>query len=274
MRIAVIGCGSIGSRHARNLTAMGHRVCLSDVDVPKMTALAGTLHAHGGTGDPKRLDGLMICTPASTHAAVARELLDVGYFGPLFVEKPLACSVEECAIFRSWPHQRVQLGYNWRYNRELEAFRKTLADDYRNLHYVCTTQMRAWPGRGYTAPLLECSHEIDLALCWNPALRLDDAGPLSTGAWLELRSLDANALIELAWDAPSDRWMTARRPNGTLALCHPSAASVDQSYYDELRAWVWAIEHAQAPGARVGSSVEDGIAVLRIVEQAQRRLAA
>jgi hypothetical protein len=217
----------------------------------------------------------MICTPASTHAAVARDWLTVGYQGPLFVEKPLACSVAECKVFKTWPHPVVSVGYNWRYNRELGAFRVSLPNSDWCLQLVCATDMKAWPGRGYASPLLECSHELDLALSWDPRLRLVDAGPHGeTGAYLMLLSETNQVEIELAWRAPADRWLTSCDLVGQLTLCHPSAASISQSYIDELGAWIWDIEHEKPAASRLASNVDDGLAVLAIVEQAQRRLAA
>jgi len=274
VRIAIIGCGSIGSRHARTLTALGHEVCLYDVDVPKMTKLARSVHGHCGIGDPASLDGLMICTPASTHVAVARGCLDLGYAGPLFVEKPLASLAGACAIFRSWLHPTVQVGYNWRYNRELETFRRMLPTQ-RSVHFVCTTELGTWPGQDYAAPLLECSHELDLACQWDPTLQLVGSGTRgSSGAWLQLLGDAGDVLIDLDWHAPGDRWVTAQHQDGARVptLCHPSPASVIQSYFDELRAWIWCIEHQEAPAAWGSHPVDDAIAVLAIVEQAQRGL--
>ncbi len=38
MRVAVIGCGSIGLRHVKNIVALGHDVIAADMDEAKVSA--------------------------------------------------------------------------------------------------------------------------------------------------------------------------------------------------------------------------------------------
>src|SRR5712692_10842373 len=92
MRFLVIGTGSIGQRHCRNLVALGHAVLAWDTDpgrvteagaVPGVTA-AGSL--EGGLA--ARPDGALICTPPASHVALACQAVAAG--AHLFVEKPIA----------------------------------------------------------------------------------------------------------------------------------------------------------------------------------------
>lgn len=172
MHISVIGCGSIGQRHATNIKALGHSLLLFDRDTALATATAhrldcsmvgGLRSLSNGGAFISSSDAVLICTPASTHADVARELLAAGYRGPLFVEKPLALSVEECAVFQAWPHQTTMVGYNLRFHEVVVEMRKRVPQASRG-GFLVECDMSAWPGASYGSPMLELSHEIDLAL--------------------------------------------------------------------------------------------------------------
>src|SRR6476646_4685737 len=97
MRLAILGCGSIGSRHARNAVALGERdVRLFDVDVERSRALASELSlASAGTlADvwEAKPDAALIATPSFQHVALAHEA--AGHDCDLFVEKPLGNSLD------------------------------------------------------------------------------------------------------------------------------------------------------------------------------------
>jgi predicted dehydrogenase len=170
MHLGIIGCGSIGSRHARNAVAMGHVVELVDRDASRRSVLFDELSgavvngciayagSHSSTigHDVLRADAVLICTPATTHAEVARELLALGYAGPLMVEKPLALSVEDCAVFREWPHPTTMVGYNLRFHPEVAWLREAVPSPREVSTHI------NWDGRKYGNPLFEASHEIDL----------------------------------------------------------------------------------------------------------------
>lgn len=111
MRCLVIGCGSIGARRARLLDEMGHEVGVYDSDVgraarvrppgrPRGFPVVMVPLVHSYRID--RWDAAFVCTPAQTHLAVAREVIEAGCRA-LFIEKPLSTSmdgvaelVEEC----------------------------------------------------------------------------------------------------------------------------------------------------------------------------------
>ena len=87
MRLLIIGCGSIGSRHARNAEALGHGVVLCDPDPTRgeypdyQTALA-----------KERVDAAIIASPSNLHVEAANYLAEKGI--PFCMEKPLATSRE------------------------------------------------------------------------------------------------------------------------------------------------------------------------------------
>jgi len=77
MKIAVVGFGSIGRRHAKNLTNMGHEVVPIDLKNPL-------------TFD---VDCAFICSPTQYHAEHAIEYISRDV--PVFIEKPITHSLED-----------------------------------------------------------------------------------------------------------------------------------------------------------------------------------
>ncbi len=127
--VLVIGAGSIGARHARNLRAAGAAVAVTDPDAGR----AGRVAADGGAADTCRstLDRARRLRrrrrrqpdgaprrhrPAAALAAGARVL----------VEKPLAVSTT-CGLDRRSPTDRVMVGYNLRLHEPVAAARRPRA---------------------------------------------------------------------------------------------------------------------------------------------------
>jgi predicted dehydrogenase len=91
MRVAVIGLGSAGARHARILLDLGHEVVGFDPIASPADAdveLSDTLDAAIG-----RADAVVIASPNSLHAEQALAALEQRK--PVLVEKPLAVTVAD-----------------------------------------------------------------------------------------------------------------------------------------------------------------------------------
>jgi predicted dehydrogenase len=89
MRVAVIGLGSAGTRHAGNLLDLGHEVVGFDPVAPPLhedVELSDTLDAAIG-----RADAVIVASPNSLHAEQALAALELRK--PVLVEKPLAVTV-------------------------------------------------------------------------------------------------------------------------------------------------------------------------------------
>ena len=183
----VVGCGSIGRRHIRNLGTLGAgRVLLYD---PDETALA---EATTGTeaepvdsleqGFAENPTAVLVCTPPDKHLDIALRAVNAG--AHLFVEKPIAPTAEGCDALISAADDAgriLMVGYNLRFQAGIEKmhelvrsgevgeifsiraeFGQYLPDwrpgtDYRTGYYA-----RPESGGGI---LLDASHELDY-LTW------------------------------------------------------------------------------------------------------------
>src|SRR5438105_14005910 len=99
--VGVIGAGYWGPKHARNFAELrGSRLAMvSDLDERRLAAIGDRHHGLRTTTHYRELlestevDAVVIATPASTHANLAREALLAGKH--VLVEKPIAVSGRE-----------------------------------------------------------------------------------------------------------------------------------------------------------------------------------
>lgn len=97
-RIGVIGTGGWGKNHVRVLSELGHLAAVCDVDAERARWYAQKYQVKGYSSidemlKGESLDGVDVCTPATTHAAVATKALLAGV--NTFVEKPMTSTVSE-----------------------------------------------------------------------------------------------------------------------------------------------------------------------------------
>jgi predicted dehydrogenase len=95
MKVVVVGCGSIGVRHVRNLRTLGVASVLAVDPAPERRAAAEEAGAvivpDLETALATRPDAAVICTPPHAHVAPAEAAVRAGL--DVFVEKPLAATL-------------------------------------------------------------------------------------------------------------------------------------------------------------------------------------
>jgi predicted dehydrogenase len=181
--IAVIGCGSIGTRHLRNLrTLRAGRLLAVEPDAERRRAAVAASRAEPFQDAEAALaeapDAVLVCTPPADHAATGRRALHAG--AHVFIEKPLAhtTAAARTLVREAKRHHRVlAVGYNLRFEsglRRVQALRRagTLGPlltahaefgqylpDWRPTrdHRTVYTARRAQGG----GILLDASHELD-----------------------------------------------------------------------------------------------------------------
>jgi predicted dehydrogenase len=177
---AVLGCGSIGLRHLRNLRALGvGSIRAIDPDPAQLDqARAAGAEPAASLEDAGRPEVVLVCTPPAAHIDGIRAALAVG--AHVFVEKPIAARLDGVAdvIAEAERARRVLwVGYNLRFEPGLVAVKRHLDDgaigrllsiraefgqylpDWRpDRDYRTGYNARASEGGGI---LLDASHEID-----------------------------------------------------------------------------------------------------------------
>jgi len=131
LRIVVVGCGTMGSSHARAYARMDGFALAGLVDrrVEKAKSLSeevGGVPLYSSLEDAirlGRLDAASICTHPDSHHALTLKALRAGLH--LFVEKPLATSVEEAeeiAELAAQKQKKVVVGYILRHHPAWQRF--------------------------------------------------------------------------------------------------------------------------------------------------------
>lgn len=135
--LLIIGCGSIGSRHARNAKALGvEKIILCDPSAPRREALAKELGATAVGSIEKALEenpqltGAIIATPSVMHPEHARLCIERNV--PVFVEKPLGASQDGLSELVKEAESRsivTMMGQSYRFHPGLIALKKLLEDE-------------------------------------------------------------------------------------------------------------------------------------------------
>jgi predicted dehydrogenase len=184
MNLFVIGCGSIGERHIRNLTNMYHdfQIIATDTSTERLTLMKRKYHIKPcktlEDGFKNEIDAAIVCTPPSSHIPIARMAIEKG--AHVFIEKPLSNSlsnVEELLEKSRSANLIIFVGYCFRFHPGLRIMKEVL--DSGDVGKVLLAQAeygqylpdwRPWQDykQSYTAKkelgggiILDGSHEID-----------------------------------------------------------------------------------------------------------------
>jgi predicted dehydrogenase len=216
MKALVVGGGSIGRRHLRNLKTLGiEHLGLVEPDVSRRDAVAAEFSVEVFFGLRDGLDWapnlVLVATPTHLHAEQALEIVRRGV--PVFVEKPLshtAAGVSAIVDLVAEKELVSMVGCNMRFHPG-PAKVKQLIDDGR-LGKVLFARIHAgsylpdWrPGSDYRENyaarvetgggcILDCIHEIDLARWYLGEVQsvFCSAGHLSS---LEIETEDVASLV-------------------------------------------------------------------------------
>jgi predicted dehydrogenase len=212
VRVAVVGLGSIGTRHARNLTNLGHEVIGFDPvrRAHAQYAIAASMHDAVSASD-----AVLVASPTSLHADHARYALERGR--PVLVEKPLAAEVsaaQRLAVLADARGLVCGVAMNLRFHPGVLALRDLLAQDalgqIRYAHVWSGSDLRTWrPGSDYRKTysaraelgggvVRDCIHELDY-LTWLLGPAISVSAEVARVSELEIDVEDlAVAVVRLA----------------------------------------------------------------------------
>ncbi|MFZ1917433.1 MAG: aminotransferase class III-fold pyridoxal phosphate-dependent enzyme [Terriglobales bacterium] len=187
-RALVVGCGSIGRRHAKNLKSLGlQQFAFCDTNAEALQQcrkdVEGELFSNYGEAlENFKPDLVLVCTPPVFH--VEEALLALRARAHVFIEKPLSheSSGVEILIAEARRHDRsVQIGYNLRFHPGLQILQELI--DSGKIGRVLWLNVEAgqylpdWrPWQNYRESysarkelgggiILDGSHELDY-ICW------------------------------------------------------------------------------------------------------------
>lgn len=120
-RVALVGCGRWGRNILRDLLELGAAVTVVDPDAGARAAAgdAGAGATLADLGALGAVDGAVVATPTTRHAAVLEALLPRAV--PLFCEKPLTADPAAAAHLAAAGAGRLFVMDKWRYHPGVEA---------------------------------------------------------------------------------------------------------------------------------------------------------
>lgn len=154
MKIVVLGAGSIGSRHIKNLIELGHKVAVYD---PMLWA------AMTRDSQVEWADAVVIATPTNQHFDDIQFCNKAGK--PMFVEKPIVSTYSEWV---NAPLEHIKMvGYNLRFHSCVKKAKELLGKGVIGKplwsRFICA-QHNERPAYMRDGVILNWSHEIDLAI--------------------------------------------------------------------------------------------------------------
>jgi predicted dehydrogenase len=183
--ILIIGSGSVGKRHARNLAALGCRISCVDPREDRRRELAAETSVVGAHATIEAslaqggFDAVVVASPTTYHPA--NTLIALQAKLPVLLEKPVAKTAGEAKIMlmaEQVTRVPVLLGYTWRWWPPLQRVRALLEQkavgQLRHVQFHMSAHLADWhPWEPYQeffmasaeqggGALLDESHWIDL----------------------------------------------------------------------------------------------------------------
>lgn len=205
LKSLVVGYGSIGARHARILSEMGHSVAVVSRRSNIFPKCYDSLEVAINEFQPEYI---VIANETSQHVSALHEIIGSGHSGPLLIEKPLRTIDEAQTIdIDALQKQNIFVGYNLRFSPALSELKSLVAE--RSIYSVqihCGSYLPDWrPGQDYRKTssarrssgggvLYDLSHEIDYANwlfgCWTKV-----AAVVESSGLLEIDTEDSVSIL-------------------------------------------------------------------------------
>lgn len=258
MKFYLFGHGSIGLRHQKNLTALGHQEVF----------------------DFKNAECALICNPTALHLQAALAVPDL----PLFIEKPLSHNLDGVDQLTG----KILVGYCLRFDASLVKFKQQISGKkIKSAKIVCRTWLPGWhPDKDYRTSysakkelgggvLLDLSHEIDYTLWFfgpvkNVRAKIQMAPELNIEteaiAYLKLEfASGVKAEIHLSYASrKNERYCEVTADDGKTLRWdfQPN----NEMYINEMKHFANVVSGKETPLI----TAADGIAVLKIIEAAKK----
>ena len=134
MKLLVIGCGSIGERHIRNLRSLSvDNILACDTNSDRLHLMKEKYDAEIYKDVDEALknkpDAVLICTPPNLHIPMA--LKAVEHNAHIFIEKPISHNLEKVDDFLVEVKKKklvVSVGYNLRFHPGIRLIKKMITE--------------------------------------------------------------------------------------------------------------------------------------------------
>jgi predicted dehydrogenase len=182
LRVAVIGCGKLGNRHADTYSKMPgvQLVGVSDIHVEKAQETARRCKTRAFT-EPRELlklaEAASIVVPSHKHFAISKDFLEAGVH--LLIEKPITTTLEDADALLELAAAKnvlIQVGHIERFNSAI----RTIKGIIKNPRFIECHRLGPYDPRvadtGVTLDLMIHDIDIVLDLVKSPVKHVDSVG--------------------------------------------------------------------------------------------------
>lgn len=185
MKFLVIGCGSIGERHIKNLIRLSvDKILACDINSKRLQLIKERYNIESFKNIKDALkqnpNVALICTPPNSHISIAIEAINHNLH--VFIEKPISHNLENIDELLEKAQKKnliILVGYNLRFHRAIKLMKKLI--DNGSIGKILSARLeygyylpdwRPWQDykKSYTSKsnlgggiILDSSHEIDYA---------------------------------------------------------------------------------------------------------------
>lgn len=133
MKILVIGCGSAGERHIKNLKSLAlAEIIACDQSQERLEYIKGeyaieVFRDYEKALNGEAIDAVLVCTPTSNHIAPASAAIQQGCH--VFVEKPISHTLEGVDSLINEARRKnltLMTGFNYRFHPDLRHIKKLM----------------------------------------------------------------------------------------------------------------------------------------------------
>jgi len=231
MQVGLVGCGSWGQFILRDLVSLGCRVTVV-ARSPESRARAGGSEIVGTVAELPEVEGIVVATPTSTHAAVVEEALERGV--PVFVEKPLTDDPAAAERLADAAPEQLFVMDKWRYHPGVERLRDVAQEGSLGAVRALHTTRIGWgnPHDDVDAAWVLAPHDLSIAL------EILGELPEARAAAADVADGAVDGLVGLLGDRPWHRLeVSTRSPErrrAVLLACEDGVALLADGYSDHV----------------------------------------
>ena len=273
MKFFVIGLGSIGSRHAKNLLDMGHTVWGYDKSLQTALRVKEELPGLEIAADMWGCDAYVICTPPDQHIHEIGNAIGAGKH--VFVEKPIGVPADIEPLGKLLEEAKrknlvVMVGNMLRFHPEVRKVKPLVKKPATPLFEVLQKNERYKEN----VILNWGAHEIDLALYFSgPAVVTTSRGGEKRAVITLQHFKGARSMILMDYlTEPEVRRFEIDEEDGGWHVVDLRLPDWNDVYMDEMREFehrIYANQH-NLRYESVGAIGDDGLATLKIIAEAMR----
>lgn len=134
MKFLVIGCGSIGERHIKNLNSLrAGKILAYDINLERLHLMKKkynvNIFSNVENAFDEKPDAVLICTPPNLHTSMAIKSVD--HDAHIFIEKPISNNFKRIDDFLAKAKKKkliVLVGYNLRFHPGIKLMRKMIVE--------------------------------------------------------------------------------------------------------------------------------------------------